>query len=800
MLKYKKYLSFVLLSSLLDFSAPTQTLVAAAKKEEKKKVEQKKQAPKLKQKKEVKKKSPQQIAYEQWEASQAEKKKLAEQAVAQNSQSSSSKQEIPAKVAVPVKLEIPQEQEPKLEQKQEVKQIPAIIPKQPAIPPLVPAVNKDSIDIAFAAGDVATLKNLGIRDSMLRLRMHYPIPGRKLDDNAIKEIEAITGYTFQNKNLLIQALTSRTQNPKKNYEALEYLGDKILDATIAEMLLKNYPKADEGQLTGMRQALVSQEPMAALCVKLGLHNYVQHTEKKVPISTLCDIIESIIGAMHKDGAAEATQSFTLKFFLPMIKGRQPKMMDTIIGKAKNKLKIDVSYDATSFYLCNINKHKKGSKKINPRVNQSSGDKKTDPMRLACYLAEREFIETQLSKQYRKKLVRLAIDDDYQPLDAKSLPQQQTIKEKQQSNTTSSETNSNEDDVSSNGISESNVDSSQDSELASNIDSNSESCSEFSPQIKPIIPEIPSEEEFQLKQTKSAHIENSTDIEFIQSNVEQLTNLFKDLGISNSMLHLRMQYSTKTKSLDQCTIKKIEAILGYTFQNKDLLTQALSSPEKSPAKNYVELKILGETILNTIITKMLSENYKDADKEKLTTMYQILVSQESLAALNIRLGLQKYIQHHKSVISISILSDIIESLVGAIYEDSNFNETQSFVLKFFLPMIHDRYPLTPNQIMQLAEDELGINAIYDYAASYLPKLNAYLVTFQYRINSDQADTKTKNNSLSLAHYLAERDFIETLLPSWCKKHLVRLATDPDYQPTNKAFSEDICEKLSALNLG
>ncbi|QQR49815.1 hypothetical protein IPF37_03165 [bacterium] len=282
-----------------------------------------------------------------------------------------------------------------------------------------PIIQKTPTDQAFEDGDIDSLVellgNLDINKTMFHLRMKYQIPGRELDAHAIKEIESIIGYTFKKKSRLIQALTSELKNPEKNYEAFEFVGDAILEKIIAEMLLTSYENPTPAQLTQMRCALVSQEPIAALCVKLGLHDYVQDTKSVIPISTLCDIIESLICALYKDGGPETAQNFVLRFFLPMIKDRCPAMMDRIIQQAKKELDIDVSYEHSSHYLRDVQPAPKGVlPQIGQRQSKSKKDTKEDPMRLACYLAEKEFIETSLPSEYQKKLVRLATDPDYQP--------------------------------------------------------------------------------------------------------------------------------------------------------------------------------------------------------------------------------------------------------------------------------------------------------------------------------------------------------------------------------------------------
>ena len=121
---------------------------------------------------------------------------------------------------------------------------------------------------------------------------------------------------------------------QKIIEAFEFLGDKILDAIIAKMLLTFYPHANEGMLTDARTSLVSQEPMAALGLRLGLHNYIQHTNTRIDLYRLCDLVETAIGAIYEDGGADSAQNFVLKFFIPMIESKECTMPGSKIIEVK----------------------------------------------------------------------------------------------------------------------------------------------------------------------------------------------------------------------------------------------------------------------------------------------------------------------------------------------------------------------------------------------------------------------------------------------------------------------------------
>ncbi len=249
------------------------------------------------------------------------------------------------------------------------------------------------------------------------LKLTYTITSKPLDAAALKKIEGSIGYQFKNKKLLVQALTTRAKDPKKNYERHEYFGDTVLEMQVTKILLREYPDATEGELTVAGSSLVRQEALAALCSRLGLHEYIQDSKPIVPLSSLCDIVESIIGAIYEDGGEKAAQDFTVRCFLPMVQGKRcPEEMARIIFAAARETQEDVIYkkDNKGYMLV---KSPGTGLVIKPQSQKKVPKSKTkaDPVRLALYLAEKEFITRELDAKYQQSLVRLATDLDYKPL-------------------------------------------------------------------------------------------------------------------------------------------------------------------------------------------------------------------------------------------------------------------------------------------------------------------------------------------------------------------------------------------------
>ena len=132
----------------------------------------------------------------------------------------------------------------------------------------------------------------------------------------IERAEEITGYVFKDKSVIKAALTHPSVTAltgAPNYDRLEFLGDSILGVVVSERLYSLYPGSDAGELTNMRKAIVSKQPIAKLEAALELHK-CSDCAKNIPLNDkrICDIYESVIGALCIDGGIETARGFVLK--------------------------------------------------------------------------------------------------------------------------------------------------------------------------------------------------------------------------------------------------------------------------------------------------------------------------------------------------------------------------------------------------------------------------------------------------------------------------------------------------------
>ena len=146
---------------------------------------------------------------------------------------------------------------------------------------------------------------------------------------------------------------------------------------------------------------------------------------------------------------------------------------------------------------------------------------------------------------------------------------------------------------------------------------------------------------------------------------------------------------------------LENRIGYVFQNKALLKQALThssyANEQKIRKNgdYERLEFLGDAVLELISSEFLFKEHPDMPEGKLTKLRSSLVCEPALAQCAKEIDLGSYLFLGKGEESTggryreSITSDVMEALIGALYLDGGFVATREFILKYILSDIENR---------------------------------------------------------------------------------------------------------------
>ena len=139
-----------------------------------------------------------------------------------------------------------------------------------------------------------------------------------------RRFEQTTGVRFADPALLVQALThSGDRRGGRDYERLEFLGDRVLGLVIAEELFRRYPAEGEGLLARRLNQLVRRETCAEVARALGLHELMRTAKtaerKQVQASqkVLADLCESVIAAVYLDQGLEAARNFIISMWQPL---------------------------------------------------------------------------------------------------------------------------------------------------------------------------------------------------------------------------------------------------------------------------------------------------------------------------------------------------------------------------------------------------------------------------------------------------------------------------------------------------
>ena len=137
------------------------------------------------------------------------------------------------------------------------------------------------------------------------------------------------------------------------------------------------------------------------------------------------------------------------------------------------------------------------------------------------------------------------------------------------------------------------------------------------------------------------------------------------------------------------IGKLEKELGFTFKNRILLIEAITHKSFSKSEeNNQRLEFLGDSILNTIISEYLFDEFGHDNEGKMTSMRASLVNENSLYELAKKIKLNNFMLMseeeilRKGNLRKAALSDTFEAIIGAIFLDQGYDKTKVIVTNLF----------------------------------------------------------------------------------------------------------------------
>ena len=129
------------------------------------------------------------------------------------------------------------------------------------------------------------------------------------------QLEQLLGFTPKHLPYYQLAFTHRSNDDiTENNERLEFLGDAILGAIVAEYLFKRYPYQPEGFLTELRSRMVRRESLNAVSISMGLGKMIQYNKNDRALGSsniFGNALEALIGAVYLDQGYARTRRFVV---------------------------------------------------------------------------------------------------------------------------------------------------------------------------------------------------------------------------------------------------------------------------------------------------------------------------------------------------------------------------------------------------------------------------------------------------------------------------------------------------------
>jgi ribonuclease-3 len=155
-----------------------------------------------------------------------------------------------------------------------------------------------------------------------------------------QQIIDMLGIRPGNIQLYRSALSHRSvkETPDENNERLEFLGDAVLSAIVADYLFKRYPYKGEGFLTEMRSKMVNRQQLNDIALKMGLRKltfYNKFDNALKGSQIFGNTLEALIGAVYLDKGYDKTKTWILKqIIIPHLYLEDLELIDINL---KNKL-------------------------------------------------------------------------------------------------------------------------------------------------------------------------------------------------------------------------------------------------------------------------------------------------------------------------------------------------------------------------------------------------------------------------------------------------------------------------------
>lgn len=198
-----------------------------------------------------------------------------------------------------------------------------------------------------------------------------------------------------------------------------------------------------------------------------------------------------------------------------------------------------------------------------------------------------------------------------------------------------------------------------------------------------------------------------------------------------------------------SLEELEKRIGYRFQKKGLLKQALThssySNEQKIRKNgnYERLEFLGDAVLELLSSEYLYHKYSDMSEGKMTKLRSSIVCEPALAecARKLELGMFMLLGKGEEAtggrLRESIISDVMEALIGAVYLDGGFDAARNFVEQFIMADSQNRIIFHDSKtiLQEMIQTKPGQKLVYELLEESGPDHNKEF-TVQALLNEER----------------------------------------------------------------
>ena len=216
---------------------------------------------------------------------------------------------------------------------------------------------------------------------------------------------------------------------------------------------------------------------------------------------------------------------------------------------------------------------------------------------------------------------------------------------------------------------------------------------------------------------------------------------------------------------------LEERLGHVFQNRKLLETALTHPSfggDHHVPHYQRLEFLGDAVLELAVSRYLYFELPEVDEGKLTRIRAALVREESLNRAARRIGLGEFIrlsvgeERSGGREKPSILSDVMEAVLAAVYLDAGFDEAVRIIDMVLgeelRPEVLKDHLDAKSRLQELMQRE-GRMPSYDYLSMEGPP---HAPVFSYRVmDGEQELGRGSGTSKQNAQQAAARDALKRM---------------------------------------